>query len=371
MAKQERKNQNASKYAYQIDLLRAVYTCPVDKYGHIIEGAAPTWVLITDRDRAMYRYLSRRAFQGAAYPSLRRIAEDRDVSESTAIRTLRRLRNLGLISWQNRRTEEGDYTSNLYTLHPPDQPCGPLAVLLGSKVIRLHPTANIPEFETSKAIRSAAPRPKPQPGKTAFAPLVMPPAWAYQIAKSEGVAHDLRLISEAWSRFVSRVRAKGNPIRKPGAYFRTLLRQLPAELNLMVRKVEAEGSSPARAEKFRRQCWIRKETFRLLAMGERIEAIPRLLLKHPDLPNLTIWSECTEQEITLLSGQATRDWESLHTAIDSLAPDTRRDVEQELVRYLAMGYSTERAAALTFHRFTDVGYDQVLILANMLATRPA
>lgn len=370
VAKRDRKAPSVSEFAYRIDLVRAVYTIPLDKYGHVIEGAAPTWVIVTDRDRAMYRYLARRGYKGAAYPSLRRIARDRNTSESTAIRSLRRLRNLGLITWQNRRTEEGDYTSNLYTLYPPDKPCGPLAVLIQDTLIRLHPTAEIPEFESRNAVRSVKPD-SPRSASTFITPLVIPPAWARQIAQSEGVAHDLRLISEAWSRLISRTRAKGNPVRSVGAYFRHLLRVLPAELELNVRRIESETNSPNKAERTRRQAWIWRETLRLLNEGEQAEVIPGLLLKHPDMENLTIWSACTLHEITVQVSHVAREWRAQRDAINHLSSEQRRGLETELLHYLHRGFSPERAASLVFASSSGIQYNQLLMLANMLAAHPA
>lgn len=371
VAKQGRKAPTVSEYAYRVDLVRAVYTIPLDKYGHVIDGAAPTWVLLTDSDQAMYRYLARRGYKGAAYPSLRRIARDRHISESTVIRSLRRLRNLGLITWQNRRTEAGDFTSNLYSLYPPDQPCGPLAVLVQDQIRRLHPTAEIPAFEHRTAVRSIRPD-GPRRSPSLIAPLVVPPAWARQIAQSEGVAHDLRLVSEAWARLIARSRVKGKPVRSPGALFRHLLRILPAELELNVRRHDPDTSSPARGEQIRRQAWIWSETLRLLSQGEPVEAIPDLLLRSPALQNLTIWSSCSAHEITVQVSHVADEWQAQHDAAESLPAERRQELEQELAHLLARGYSPERAASFVFASTTDVQHNQVLMLATSLAvTRPA
>jgi hypothetical protein len=50
------------------------------------------------------------------YPSLRLIAHDVQLCESTVIKTLRRLEDVGLISCSKRESDKGDYDSNEYTL---------------------------------------------------------------------------------------------------------------------------------------------------------------------------------------------------------------------------------------------------------------
>lgn len=66
---------------------------------------------------AVYAMLCRRANKnGRSHPSLRRMAEDLGISESQAKRELKKLRGLGLISIQSRRTAEGRQTSSEYTI---------------------------------------------------------------------------------------------------------------------------------------------------------------------------------------------------------------------------------------------------------------
>ena len=66
-----------------------------------------------------YQYLSDRAGkEKQCYPSIRRIAADLSISESTVKRALKDLESAGYISWLNRRRQYGERqfgkTSNLY-----------------------------------------------------------------------------------------------------------------------------------------------------------------------------------------------------------------------------------------------------------------
>lgn len=51
-----------------------------------------------------------------SYPSVARIAKEAYCSENTARKALRRLTEIGLISIEERRNEQGGQTSNLYIL---------------------------------------------------------------------------------------------------------------------------------------------------------------------------------------------------------------------------------------------------------------
>ena len=67
----------------------------------------------------VYQYLSDRAGkEKQCYPSIRRIAADLSISESTVKRALKDLERAGYISWLNRRRQYGERqfgkTSNLY-----------------------------------------------------------------------------------------------------------------------------------------------------------------------------------------------------------------------------------------------------------------
>ena len=357
-------------YGQEIDLLRAVFIVPVDKYGTAIDGLAPVWTLITERDRAVYRYLLRRDYRGECIPSIRRIALDLDMSESTAIRTLRRLRHFGLISWIQRRADEGDYTSNLYTMHDPGKPSGPLAVLRAGKVMRLHPNHPIPDFSPRASIRSVA---KPaEPPKAPAAPLVVPPAWARQIAESEGVAHDLHLVSEAWQRLLARCKVKGKPVKSVGALFRHLLRILPAELQLTVKRVETQGRNPAQVEQNRRKAWLWVETQRLLSTGEKPDSVPIHLMRHPAVASFAIWSEFTEIEIRTEFRLAAEHWQKQHAEASAMPSDMQTEIARRLRPYLDQGYTSERAAMAVFPTTSGIRYDQILLLAHSLSTaRPA
>lgn len=357
-------------FSQEIDLLRAVFILPVDKYGTPIEGLAPVWTIVTERDRAVYRYLLRRDYRGECIPSIRRIALDLDMSESTAIRVLRRLRHFGLISWTQRLADEGDFTSNLYTMYDPGKLSGPLAVLRAGKVIRLHPDHPIPDFSPRASVRSVA---KPaEPPKASPAPLVVPPAWARQIAESEGVAHDLRLISEAWQRLLARCKVKGRPVKSAGALFRHLLRILPAELQLMVKKVETQGRNPAQIEQNRRKAWVWVETQRLLSAGERPESVPSLLVRNPAVTSYATWSEFPESEIRAEFRLATEHWQKQHAEASALPPEVEPEIARRLKPYLDQGYTSERAAMAVFPTTNGIPFAQVLFLAHNLNTaRPA
>lgn len=69
----------------------------------------------------VYQYLSDRAGKDKqCFPSIRRIAADLSISESTVKRALKNLDGAGHISWMNRRRQYGERefgkTSTLYTV---------------------------------------------------------------------------------------------------------------------------------------------------------------------------------------------------------------------------------------------------------------
>ena len=69
----------------------------------------------------VYQYLSDRAGKDKqCFPSIRRIAADLSISESTVKRALKDLEGAGYISWMNRRRQYGERafgkTSDLYTV---------------------------------------------------------------------------------------------------------------------------------------------------------------------------------------------------------------------------------------------------------------
>ena len=66
----------------------------------------------------VYAYLCRCSNgKGQCFPSYRDIAEKCYCSESTAIRAIRKLINLGLIRREKQTRKYGGQTSNLYTIH--------------------------------------------------------------------------------------------------------------------------------------------------------------------------------------------------------------------------------------------------------------
>lgn len=54
---------------------------------------------------------------GSCYPSKTKIAERAGVSETTVKESLNLLRKVGALTWEQRRAESGDLTSNVYMLH--------------------------------------------------------------------------------------------------------------------------------------------------------------------------------------------------------------------------------------------------------------
>jgi len=80
---------------------------------------------------AIYAVLQRYADRttGQCWPSVSTIAATLRLSKNCVKKYLHHLARLGLIGLAPRYTAEGDYTSNLYTVHDPTQrrPCGAAA----------------------------------------------------------------------------------------------------------------------------------------------------------------------------------------------------------------------------------------------------
>lgn len=88
-----------------------------------VEGfaIAPNWFVrdpgIASRTKVTYLVLaSHTGRDGTWWISHRQIAEEAGVSESSVIRSLRDLRDMGLVTWDERRTAKGDRVENLYRI---------------------------------------------------------------------------------------------------------------------------------------------------------------------------------------------------------------------------------------------------------------
>ena len=69
------------------------------------------------RAKAVYMYLrDRMDSQRQCWPGIRRIARELQLSETTVKRALRELEKSGYIQWNQRKRENGGWTSNLYTV---------------------------------------------------------------------------------------------------------------------------------------------------------------------------------------------------------------------------------------------------------------
>jgi len=78
---------------------------------------------ISEHAKIVYLYLCRCAdSEGQAFPSYSTIAEKCSIGRRTAIKAVKELLAVGLLSVEQRTREDGSLTSNLYTIH--DEPQG-------------------------------------------------------------------------------------------------------------------------------------------------------------------------------------------------------------------------------------------------------
>ena len=97
---------------------------------------------------AVYAALARHANNGTGecYPSRKALAKAIGASVPSVDRALARLRDLGLVSWEQRRTVDGDLTSNAYTLLPlPVGIAGSIPQMVGGNIPQMLP--NIPQTQ--------------------------------------------------------------------------------------------------------------------------------------------------------------------------------------------------------------------------------
>lgn len=84
--------------------------------------AVPNWILRSGKFKpgavmVLLVLMSRTNETGECWPSVKTIAAETGQSESSVKRFLRELREAGLVTWRERKAENGDTTSNAYRLH--------------------------------------------------------------------------------------------------------------------------------------------------------------------------------------------------------------------------------------------------------------
>lgn len=88
-----------------------------DQMDLLLASAKPSTIVVF---LALLRRANRKRGM-SCFPSLNTIAKDANVSRKTVTVAVKELADLGLVSVQQRRTESGDATSNLYRIHRPEE----------------------------------------------------------------------------------------------------------------------------------------------------------------------------------------------------------------------------------------------------------
>ena len=311
----------------------AVYGTPLDKHGRLITGAKPMWSILPRWAHDLYEELARLGGKdGQLWPSYQWIALRMKVTPERARQQVQALCNWGFLQKQHRTREHGWFDSNLYALLDPLAPTNLLAVAVFT-YDREHPHATmvvskqagaIPEYRTMRRserppVEREAAVPPTARTQTPAPALILREVYR-KIAEAEGLI-DPRLQHEAWRRYQAAIKNRNRKMKKPGAYWRGVVRNVLAECQDQQGAVEPPRETPVTTpqdakvtnltehERHGRRQFIVLQAYRELMAGGDPGKVAAVIFAMPQLNRYCRFSECALEDVAELVLEAYR---SLH-----------------------------------------------------------
>jgi hypothetical protein len=290
---------------YLIKRVVAVYIHPLDKYGRVIPNAQPEWWIVPRWLKDLYESFAEMGRKdGAIWGSYDYIAGLQGVSAERARQQVQAMVHIGWTVKQHRTNQYGWYDTNLYGLVDPLAPKYALAIMIRTddrnnryQTIKLsQQVRDIPEFSFVRS-RSRQRERKINEIRRPLQPVILPQLYQ-KIAEAEGLT-DPRWQGEAWRRFELARKKKGTSIKKPGAYWRGLVRHVREEAKdsqIECGSNTTELSEPGK-ERERRRSWILGRAMRELLIGTDIGEAATTVFNARELLAYCHYTVCSFEDI--------------------------------------------------------------------------